>query len=64
MIWQFDVLAHCNEDRAVLIRGPTAGLTPVLLTLLNDVRISSCREVVVGQETTLSESTFADDFYR
>jgi hypothetical protein len=23
MIWQFNVRPHCNEDRAVLIRGPT-----------------------------------------
>jgi hypothetical protein len=30
----------------------SAGLTPVLPTLLNDVRISSCREVVVSQEST------------
>jgi hypothetical protein len=51
MIWLFNVLAHCNEDRAVLIRGPTAGLTPVLPTPLNDVRISSCPEVVEGQES-------------
>jgi len=42
----------------------SAGLTPIFPTLLNDVRISSCCEVVVGQESTGCESIVADYFYQ
>ena len=49
MIRLFDVQSYCSEAVA-LVRGPSVGLTPVLPTLLNG--ISSCREVVVGQEST------------